>query len=145
MAAAENLESLKKQYGEAIVRRMERRKQLQKIIMFVGVFAFMGMMSSGFGKIFKDALQSPQSNAVEETSSIAEQLQSRERGYELVLQREPENQTALEGLARVRLEQNKLEEAIVPLEQLVELYPDRKDYRGLLKRVKSDLKSIGEK
>ncbi|MFO7145156.1 hypothetical protein B9T16_28820, partial [Arthrospira sp. PCC 8006] len=61
-----------------------------------------------------------------------------ERGYQSVLQREPENQTALEGLVMVRLEQNQLEEAIAPLEKLVNLYPDVEDYQNLLKQLKAD-------
>lgn len=145
MATAENLESLKKQYGEAIVRRMERRKRLQKIMVFISVVAFLGMTSSRLGGMFKKAFEPSGPSQAEQVEAAVSQLERQEKGYEAVLQREPENQMVLESLVRVRLEQNKLVEAIGPLEKLVELYPDREDYRGLLKQLKSDTKSAGEK
>ena len=63
-------------------------------------------------------------------------LADEERGYELVLQREPENQTALEGLADVRIRMNNGKGAIAPLENLVKLSPERADYKVLLGKVK---------
>lgn len=68
-------------------------------------------------------------------------LQSQARGYELVLQREPDNQTALRGLLEVRLElvrleQGKVEDVIDPLEKLSELNPTNRDYSVLLAQAK---------
>lgn len=144
MANTKNSESLKKQYGDTIIRRMERRKKLQKVMMFISMVAFLGMMSSGLGAMLRSNSESSEVTEAEEASRVVSQLERQEQGYQLVLQREPENQTALEGLVRVRLEQSKLKEAIAPLEKLVNLYPERKDYHSLLKQLKSDTQSAVE-
>ena len=144
MGTVENSDSLRKHYGEAIARRMERRKKLQKVILFISTAAFLGMMSSGLGAMFRSNSQSSEVNQAEEVATIVSQLERQEQGYQSVLQREPENQTALEGLVMVRLQQNKLEEAIAPLEKLVSLYPDIEDYQNLLKQLKADTQTAVE-
>ncbi|MDB9519200.1 tetratricopeptide repeat protein [Roseofilum reptotaenium CS-1145] len=59
-------------------------------------------------------------------------LEAQERGYELVLEREPENQSVLRGLLDVRLELRDIAGAIAPLERLVELNPQDVQYQVLL-------------
>lgn len=61
-----------------------------------------------------------------------QELAARAKGYELVLEREPENQTALRGLLETRLQQGDLEGAIQALEKLAELNPEQTDYLVLL-------------
>lgn len=70
------------------------------------------------------------------TGSAQEELEQQARGYELVLQREPNNQTALRGLVEVRIQQDNVEGTIEPLEQLAELNPNQPDYLVLLAQVK---------
>ena len=57
-------------------------------------------------------------------------------GYEKVLEREPQNLTALEGLAQIHLQTSNVEEAIPVLEKMVEYYPERQEYAGILDIVK---------
>lgn len=71
----------------------------------------------------------------------ASQLEATAKGYELVLQREPNNQTALEGLVQTRLKMNDTKGAIEPLEKLIKLHGDRKDYKILLEQIKQGEKS----
>ncbi|BAY13198.1 TPR repeat-containing protein [Calothrix sp. NIES-2098] len=74
-------------------------------------------------------------------------LQDAVRGYQLVLQREPENQTALKGLLQARLELLSIKEGdiqgvIEPLEKLAKLNPDQTEYAVLLAQAKQQ---IGDK
>lgn len=63
-------------------------------------------------------------------------LEAQARGYELVLQREPENQTALRGLLEVRLELVDIKGTIPPLEKLTQLNPEETNYAVLLAQAK---------
>jgi Flp pilus assembly protein TadD len=64
-------------------------------------------------------------------------LEAQERGYQLVLEREPQNQSVLRGLLDVRLELRDIPGAIAPLEQLVQLNPQDLQYRILLAEAKN--------
>jgi cytochrome c-type biogenesis protein CcmH/NrfG len=64
-----------------------------------------------------------------------EQIKTQVSGYEKVLEREPKNVTALEGLALIHLKTDP-KKAIPTLEKLVEYYPERQEYAVVLKQVK---------
>jgi tetratricopeptide (TPR) repeat protein len=79
-----------------------------------------------------------QTSAVDKEADLLAQA----RGYELVLQREPDNLTALQGLLQVKLEliqsgKSNIEEVIAPLEKLSELNPSSTDYNVLLAQAKA--------
>jgi tetratricopeptide (TPR) repeat protein len=65
-------------------------------------------------------------------TSLESRWESEVLGYELVLDREPDNQTAWRGLLEVRLKQGNLPAALVPLEKLAQLNPEQTDYQILL-------------
>ncbi|PZV20306.1 MAG: cellulose synthase subunit BcsC [Snowella sp.] len=66
-------------------------------------------------------------------------LEAEALGYELVLEREPNNVNALQGLLENRLRQGKLKEAIAPLERLSQLIPEQIEYTLLLAQTKQQL------
>lgn len=68
--------------------------------------------------------------------SVEEQIQLQKSGYEKVLEREPSNITALEGLTQIYLQTGQAEKAIPTLEKLVEYYPEQQQYAGILQIVK---------
>lgn len=68
------------------------------------------------------------------------QFEDQIRGYELVLQREPENQVALRGVVDAKRGLNDIQGTIAPLEKLVKLNPTVSDYAVLLARTKQYLK-----
>ena len=74
------------------------------------------------------------------SSPVATPLENQALGYQLVLEREPDNQNALQGLLEIRLQQENLAAAIAPLERLGQLNPDQVQYRILLAEAKSQLK-----
>ena len=130
------MESTQKKSSDSRVHRSDRIKQIFALVSMVGfggsaIFGIVNLFSSGLSSQHQ---QKPAPVAVSQESLLAAQ----ERGYVGVLQREPQNQTALEGLAKVRLQMNNQVGAIEPLEKLVKLYPDRADYQALLGQAKGE-------
>lgn len=109
----------------------------------IGLVAFLGISTLPLlGNLFQGN-DAPAGAPTEQAATSAQQaeLASQVKGYEMVLQREPENQTALRGLLEARLEMIRLQLAdvqtvIEPLEKLVKLNPDRADYAVLLAQAK---------
>jgi len=128
------MESTQKKSSNSRVHRGDRIKQIFALVSMVGfggsaIFGVVSLFSSGLSSQHQ---QKSAPVAVSQESLLAAQ----ERGYVGVLQREPQNQTALEGLANVRLQMNNKVGAIEPLEKLVKLNPDRLDYKALLEQAK---------
>lgn len=70
---------------------------------------------------------SPQINA---------QLEAEANGYQKVLLREPQNETALRELLSIRLQQQDIDSAIAPLETLARIHPEQPQYGILLGQAK---------
>ena len=66
-------------------------------------------------------------------------LEAEAAGYETVLQREPENETALRELLEIRLKQKDLAGAIAPLEKLAQLHESQTEYTVLLAQAKQQV------
>lgn len=64
------------------------------------------------------------------------QLEAEASGYQKVLLREPNNETALRELLNIRLEQQDLQKAIAPLETLSKIHPEQPEYGVLLGQTK---------
>ncbi len=67
------------------------------------------------------------------------ELDAQAKGYEMVLQREPDNQTALRGLLEVQIQRKDLKGAITALEKLAQLNPQESRYGILLGQAKQQL------
>ncbi|MGF1458771.1 MAG: tetratricopeptide repeat protein [Leptolyngbyaceae cyanobacterium] len=76
-----------------------------------------------------------------DAAAVQAELEDRARGYELVLEREPDNLTAIEGLVEARIQLGDLEGVVEPLEKLADLSPNTPEYRVLLGQTKQ---SIGD-
>lgn len=118
----------------------DRSKQIQRkqrLLAVVSIASFVGSGVFGASQLFSGAFQQVSQDAKSEYKESP--LKVQERGYELVLQREPENQVALEALVSARLQMKDGKGAIAPLEKLVKLYPDRADYKMLLAQLRQQL------
>jgi len=137
------MESIQTKSGDSRVRKGDslrdsyasRTKQIFALVSMVG---FAGSAIFGIVSLFSSGLSSQHRQKPVAVAAVSQEslLAAQERGYQTVLRREPQNQTALEGLANVRLEMNNGKGAIEPLEKLVRLNPDRADYQALLAQAK---------
>ena len=85
---------------------------------------------------------SPDAEAPIAQQPTPEELESRAQGYEAVLEREPDNLSALQGLLEIRLQQGDLPNAIVPLEALADLQPEQTRFRLALAQAKQQLGDV---
>ncbi len=119
------------------------KKRINWIVYLMLVVAITALVGSSMIPVFGNALMAKQlANQSVQTTAAGTgtpaltprrrgELESQARGYELVLEREPENQTALRGLLEVRLELVDIPGTIAPLTKLAELHPEEANY-GLL-------------
>ncbi|WP_413173367.1 tetratricopeptide repeat protein [Anabaena azotica] len=125
MASAEN---------DYLEKRRQQIARKQRIFTYILLFGFGGSILIGGFNTVKQAWEKPKQPVV--VQSAETELQKQTKGYELVLQREPNNQLALEKLSIIRLKSGDIKGAIALMEKLVKLYPDRQDYKTVLTDVK---------
>ncbi|MBC1237016.1 tetratricopeptide repeat protein [Nostoc sp. 2RC] len=118
---------------EYLITRQKQIERRQRILTMVSIASFMGSMLFSTIPSIQQALQSPKPVAASVSPELA--LQQQAKGYELVLQREPENQLALEKLSVLRLKLKDPKGAMEPLEKLVKLHPERQDYKTVLEQI----------
>lgn len=123
---------------------MDKRRIVISVVMVLSLLAFVGF---SLAPLIDSIVKANQVNSqvspspLQSGASIASDLQAQVRGYELVLQREPDNQAALKGLLQLRLElvrlkQGEIKDVIPPLEKLSKLNPENTEYSILLAQAK---------
>ena len=83
--------------------------------------------------------RSPNSEVVVLSQQELAKLEAEASGYQKVLEREPDNNTALTGLLRIKLQQKDIPGAIAPLEKLAKLNPGQTEYGVLLAQAKQQI------
>lgn len=100
------------------------------IVFFIAPLALLGFSVAPFLSLFQN------NPAATNTQQLPEErIQAEIEGYEAVLEREPENITALQGLVNLTLQTNNTERAIPALIRLKELQPEEPTYPVLLARL----------
>ncbi len=120
-----------------------RSRWLVSVVLVLAVIGFVGfsmipLISTALKESQPSRVATP---ATSRTPGAGQQskIADAARGYELVLQREPENQTALQGLLEARIQLGDLKGAIAPLEKLAALNPNQTQYTILLAKAKQQL------
>ncbi|MBD2415466.1 hypothetical protein FACHB389_19215 [Nostoc calcicola FACHB-389] len=126
---------------EYLISRKKQIERRQRILTIVSLVSFVGSTVFAAIPAIQQAIQSPKS--VTASVSPESALQQQVKGYELVLQREPENQLALEKLSLLRLKLKDAKGAMEPLEKLVKLHPEREDYKVVLQQIRKQ-EGMGE-
>ncbi len=124
----------------------KRSRWIIQTVMILALTAFVGFSLLPILSNVLKANQVPQQAATPTPAPVSPQpsaqqnsqadLEAQARGYELVLQKEPENKAALEGLIRTRLQLNDIKGVIAPLEKLAALNADEPRYTILLAQAK---------
>ncbi len=83
--------------------------------------------------------QSNSNNNATAIDTTKQKLESEIKGYELVLQKESDNQTALRGILEAKLKLGDIPGAIAPLEALAQLNPQQTDYTVLVAQAKQQI------
>ena len=119
-----------------LVQRGKQIERKKRIVTYIGLLSFGGSMLFGGVNTIKQAWEKPKQAVVQ---SAETELQKQVKGYELVLQREPNNQMALEKLSIIRLKSGDNKGAITLIEKLIKLHPDRQDYKTVLANTKKKM------
>lgn len=113
------------------------------MILALGAFSFFpylqGLFLAKQSNVNPSAQVSPSAETVSLSAQTQEKLAKDAQGYEMFLQQEPDNQTALRGLLEIRLQQGDIKGAVIPLEKLAKLNPQQVDYVILLAQTKQHL------
>lgn len=109
------------------------------MILALLTFTFLPLVSSFLQADFLSKTTTAVSKAQQ---SVQEKYEIEAQGYQVVLEREPDNQSALKGLINARLNQNDLKGSIPSLEKLAQLNPNASDYTLLLAQAKQQVGEI---
>ncbi|MDJ0598581.1 MAG: tetratricopeptide repeat protein [Crocosphaera sp.] len=108
------------------------------------VLMLLALISFSILPIVSSMVQASQGNQTSLVTPETTRLENEALGYQLVLEREPDNENALLGLLETRLRQGNLEAAIAPLKRLAQLNPQQPDYGILLAQSHQQLKNYPE-
>ncbi|MEN9566236.1 MAG: hypothetical protein RLZZ69_1432 [Cyanobacteriota bacterium] len=111
------------------------RKLTRIVTLILGLGFGASTLAIGLGSFLGESESTNVATNDPDAPLTEEQIQLQVTGYEKVLEREPKNVTALEGLAQIYIQTNP-KKAIPTLEKLVQYYPEQQQYAGILQIIK---------
>lgn len=122
----------------------KRNRWLVNIVLVASVIAFVGfsvfpILSSVLEQPKPQTAASPTSSPSARATPKKEDLENQAKGYEAVLQREPDNQVALRGLLEAKLALGDVKGSIPAFEKLAQLNPNDAEYSVLLAQAKQQV------
>jgi predicted Zn-dependent protease len=124
---------------------VEKQKILTKVFIIGSGISFLASSLLGIGGLMSKSIDQAETKQNTAQSQNA-QLQLEEKGFLAVLQREPNNQTALKGLVEIRMRTGDAPGTKTALEQLVKLNPTNQQYQEfltVLNKQIADAKKVG--
>jgi cytochrome c-type biogenesis protein CcmH/NrfG len=124
---------------------VEKQKIFTKVFLIVAGIAFLTSSLLGIGGLMGSS-PSKTAQTKNDPQSQNAQLKLEENGFLAVLQREPNNQTALKGLIQIRMSTGDVTGTKTALEQLVKLNPTNQQYQEFLTALNkqiADTKKVG--
>ena len=118
---------------------MSKKKKkfwLRAVTLIMGLGFVGSTLAIALSSVFSRDNYSAEQSQPNDAAAIQEQIQMQVKGYEKVLEREPNNLTALQGLAQIHLQTGNTAKAIPVLEKLVEYYPEQPEFASILQLVK---------
>ena len=121
------------------------KRPIERIAVLVSIFSFGGSIVFGGLRAVSTAGNQPIQSQTASAATMRSQDRSRqsqfkaqEQEYEVVLNKEPDNQVALEGLVEMRLRMKDTKGAVKPLQKLIGLYPNQQEYKALLAQLNKE-------
>jgi len=112
----------------------------QKILILASGGFFLVSTGSGLLGMFNNDQQTNQAQ-ISQQNGKNQVLEQQAMGYEKVLEKEPKNQFALDGLIKTRVEMNDLDGLQAQMERLIKLYPDEPSFQEVMKAIEQDRKA----
>lgn len=112
--------------------KASKRNSIRRTLILIAGLTFLGSTIAMIaGSIFNNRPVPTNPNINIANADVEAQLKQKEEGYEQVLTREPDNPVVLQALVETRLQLGEYENAIAPIDKLIELYPQEESLKQL--------------
>ena len=117
---------------------------LQRVFVLLSGLFFLFSMSSIVLSMFAGGRRQNQPQPETEMISRNEQIEKQALGYEKVLEKEPNNKYALDGLIKTRLEINDIQGLQTQINRLSQLHPEEEVFEEIIKDIENQLNTNTE-